>query len=259
MLMDVGLELRQARERRGISLPQLSSITKISPRVLQAIEASDAARLPAPVYTKSFVRTYASEIGLDPEETLSRYLGQFEPEDAGEQQPAAVTEPSEPPRDAPRRSPARVLHGRFGDAAAIAFVIIALVALVGRQYAQHQPAIASSQASVAAAGLVPVETPLPHPVGTTGTSPTEPLHITISPTGPCWVQATEGENRLFATLLNAGERRTVDSASEVTLRVGDPAAFAFTINGKPARITGAAGQAITVHITKENVGQFLAL
>jgi len=151
-----------------------------------------------------------------------------------------------------------VLHGRFGDAAAIAFVIIALVALVGRQYAKRQPAIAASQMSAAAAGLAPDETPPLRPVGTAGTSPTESLHITIAPTGPCWVQATTGENRLFATLLNAGDRRAVDAASDVTLRVGDPATFAFTINGRPGRVAGGPGQATTVRITTENVGQFLA-
>ena len=50
------------------------------------------------------------------------------------------------------------------------------------------------------------------------------------------MQATTGGNRLFAGLLNPGERRSVDATSQVTLRIGDPAACAFTINGKPARL-----------------------
>src|SRR5690349_22561581 len=77
--MDVGLELRQARERRGLSLQQLSHTTKISPRVLQAIEAADEDRLPAPVFTRSFVKTYAKEVSLDPDDTMRRYFEQLMP------------------------------------------------------------------------------------------------------------------------------------------------------------------------------------
>ena len=88
--MDVGHELRQARERREISLQHLSRITKISPRVLQVLEAGDETRLPARVFTRSFVRTYALEVGLDPDDTVRRYFEQFE-------DPAAASpEPIEP-------------------------------------------------------------------------------------------------------------------------------------------------------------------
>src|SRR5215471_3607056 len=109
--MDVGLELRQARERRGLSLQQVSKITKISVPVLQAIEAADDARLPAPVFTRSFVKTYAAEVGLDRDDTLRRYLEQFEsaesPNDAGAAaQPVASTPARAPSRPAAAWAPA---------------------------------------------------------------------------------------------------------------------------------------------------------
>ena len=94
--MDVGLELRQARERRGLSLQRLSSTTKISPRVLQAIETCDERQLPAWVFTHSFVKCYATEVGLDPEDTVHRYLDQFaQPAQVEGQtvEPAAVAVP----------------------------------------------------------------------------------------------------------------------------------------------------------------------
>jgi hypothetical protein len=84
------------------------------------------------------------------------------------------------------------------------------------------------------------------------------LHLVIAPTGPCWVQATVGGQAVLAKLLDAGDRREIDAPSDVTLRVGNPPAFAFTINGAPARISAAAGQPMTVRITKENYSQFLA-
>src|SRR4051812_7114610 len=77
--MDVGLELRQARERRGVSLQELANSTKISVRVLQAIESADLTRLPAKVFPRSFVKTYAAQVGLEPDGTMRRYLEQLEP------------------------------------------------------------------------------------------------------------------------------------------------------------------------------------
>ncbi|HEX6462810.1 MAG TPA: RodZ domain-containing protein, partial [Vicinamibacterales bacterium] len=68
---------------------------------------------------------------------------------------------------------------------------------------------------------------------------------------------TVGDQHVLERLLNAGDRRVVDTPSDVTLRIGDPATFAFSINGKPARIPGASGKAVTVQLTKENYSRFL--
>jgi cytoskeletal protein RodZ len=253
--MDVGLELRHARERRGLSLQQLSNITKISPRVLQAIEACDEHRLPAPVYTRAFIKTYAAEVGLDPHDTARNYLEQFvEPAAAEERDPERVIEPG--PAPAPFGGiPGHVLQGRFGTATVFVLVGLAIVALAAGQRSGND----GQQPAVATAGVVPAPAAEPAPVGTSGTTPpATALQIAIAPTGPCWVQAAEGDSRLFATLLSQGDRRTIDSSSDVTLRVGDPATCAFTINGKPARVPGAAGQAVTVHISTANYTQFLA-
>jgi cytoskeletal protein RodZ len=259
--MDVGLELRRTRERLGISLQQLSSTTKISTHNLQALEASDADRLPALVFTRGFVRAYAAEVGLDPDDTLRRYLEQFEtpatPDAAVEEEPEP--QPAASRFDAGRFSPGRVLRGRFGTSIVLALVCVAIFALAASQRQQHRQAAVSQPPPVATAGLVPSGPVQPAAVGTSGTAPgpADSLHIAIAPTGPCWVQAAVDDTRVFAAMLNAGDRRTIDSSTAVGLRVGDPASFAFTINGKPARIPGAAGQAVTVRITRENYAQFL--
>ena len=262
--MDVGLELRQARERRGFSLQSLSHRTKISPRVLQAIETSDVNALPAWVFTRAFIRTYAKEVGLDPEDTLRRYLEPFAEPTAESQTAEAAsrreTAGRETATDRPDASSppagARILHGRFGTATVLILAGIGAVALLARQ--PHQQDVSTVQPrAVATAGFVPA-TAQPAPTATIGTTaPAAALHIAIAPTGPCWVQAMTGDTRLFGELLNAGDRKAIDSSSDVTLRVGDPATFAFTINGKPARIGGPAGHAITVHVTRQNFASFL--
>jgi hypothetical protein len=258
--MDVGLELRQARERRGLSLQRLSSTTKISPRVLQAIETCDERQLPAWVFTRSFVRSYATEVGLDPEDTVHRYLEQFaQPAQVEGQtvEPAAVAVPKSDADGAePARPAARILHGRFGTATTVALVAIGALALIaGRLSRGHTADVPSSV--VATAGLVPAA-PAPSPVATSGTSAAGDLHIAITPTGPCWVQASVGDDRLFGALLRSGDTRTLNAASGVTLRIGDPSTFAFAINGRAARIDGAPHHAVTVRITRDNYTRFLS-
>src|SRR5215831_7237230 len=134
--MDVGLELRQARERRGLTLAHISSTTKISRPVLQAIEASDGIHLPALVFTRSFVKAYAREVGLDPEETVRRYLEQFaSPETPGPEETADAPPGPEPPRDAPEppRPPLRIVR-RAGATALLLGVGLASFAAVAKNY-----------------------------------------------------------------------------------------------------------------------------
>src|SRR5262245_36990962 len=73
----VGAGLRQRREERRISLRQIAASTRISPGALEAIERDDIKRLPGGIFTRAFVRAYATELGLDPERTLAEFLEQF--------------------------------------------------------------------------------------------------------------------------------------------------------------------------------------
>src|SRR5687767_10244379 len=72
-LASFGEELRREREIRGISLKEISDATKISKRFLEAIERNDHRTLPAPVFTRGFVREYARYLGLSAEEIVNRY------------------------------------------------------------------------------------------------------------------------------------------------------------------------------------------
>src|SRR3989442_12252974 len=71
-----GKKLREARERRGISLREIANTTKISVSALEALERNDISRLPGGIFSRAFVRSYALEVGLDPEETIREFLAQ---------------------------------------------------------------------------------------------------------------------------------------------------------------------------------------
>lgn len=69
-----GEELRKEREIRGIELREIAEATKISQRFLDALERDDFKYLPAPVFTRGFVREYSRYLGLDASEMVDRYV-----------------------------------------------------------------------------------------------------------------------------------------------------------------------------------------
>src|SRR5947209_19798491 len=69
----LGEYLRHERERRGITIEQLASATKIGVRQLHALESDHYSELPAKPFVRGFVTSYCRFIGLDPKETLARY------------------------------------------------------------------------------------------------------------------------------------------------------------------------------------------
>ncbi|HEY6359937.1 MAG TPA: RodZ domain-containing protein [Vicinamibacterales bacterium] len=264
--MDVGATLQSARESRGLSLDELSDRTKISVRLLRALERNAVDVLPRGIFMRGYLRAYATEVGLDPAETVESYLAQFEP-----------LEPVTPSTDEHREDdvPAEELvvlnrYGSFdpsadsgseaGKAIAIALVSLGFVAYLSlgtaREPVASEPTLPADIASavdrrdgaaVLPAGDVSV------PVATSGNA----LEIAIHPAGPCWVEAiVDGDRRLYR-LMSAGDREAITVHEDLTLRVGDPSAFRFSINGRAGRVTGRAGQPITIRIDPENFSDFL--
>ena len=74
----IGESLTNARLRRGLSIEQVAGDTRIAARFIEALESEDFGALPAPVYVRGFLRSYASFLRIDPASLLSQL-----PEDGG--------------------------------------------------------------------------------------------------------------------------------------------------------------------------------
>lgn len=72
-----GPRLRQERERRQISLTSIATNTKISRSLLEGLERDDISRWPSGIFRRSFVRSYAQAIGLDPDEIVKEFAERF--------------------------------------------------------------------------------------------------------------------------------------------------------------------------------------
>jgi transcriptional regulator with XRE-family HTH domain len=75
-----GHRLREARERRGLSIDTIAASTKINGALFAELERGDIKHWPSAIFRRAFFREYAGAIGLDPEPLLPDFLRLF-PED----------------------------------------------------------------------------------------------------------------------------------------------------------------------------------
>jgi cytoskeleton protein RodZ len=130
----IGEVLRETRRRRETELAEVEAATRIRPRYLRAIEAEEWDALPGGVYTRGFIRTYASFLGLDGERLAEDYRETVE--GASREWPLVqdAVAPAKPAGTARRRrAGGRRLPapGWLAAAAVIAVAVLAIVALPG--------------------------------------------------------------------------------------------------------------------------------
>ena len=73
-MQSFGGRLRHERERRHIDLKSIAESTKISIPLLEGLERGDVSRWPSGIFRKSFIRSYAEAIGLDPEPVVREFI-----------------------------------------------------------------------------------------------------------------------------------------------------------------------------------------
>lgn len=69
-----GARLRSQREKKGVSLADISSQTKIKASLLEALEGDDLTYWPRGLFGRAYIRSYAQAIGLDPEPLIPEFL-----------------------------------------------------------------------------------------------------------------------------------------------------------------------------------------
>jgi transcriptional regulator with XRE-family HTH domain len=72
-VIDAGVQLREARQARGLSLDQVSAATKIPAHTLEDIEENRFDRLPGGIFARAHLRAFADEVGVDAGAVLEAY------------------------------------------------------------------------------------------------------------------------------------------------------------------------------------------
>jgi transcriptional regulator with XRE-family HTH domain len=92
-----GTRLRTQRERRGVSLAALADATKIKASLFDALERGDLSQWPKGLYRRSYLREYATAVGVPPEALLAE-IDRLFPEDGEPKGAASHLELGEPMR-----------------------------------------------------------------------------------------------------------------------------------------------------------------
>ena len=72
-----GPRLRSERERRGISLDTIVTITKVGADLWLGLERNDFSKWPSGIFARAFVRDYAKAVGLDADDVVDEFCRLF--------------------------------------------------------------------------------------------------------------------------------------------------------------------------------------
>ena len=135
----IGSSLKKARERKAMSLAEVSRVTRIPASTLESIEGDRFDDLPGEVFVRGFLKSYAQAVSMQPHEVVARYTSS--------RRIVLVT-------PLPTSSPAQVVRTdrrRFG--VAIAFVLLLILftlalSIVLKPRGHDMPAELSSRAQL---------------------------------------------------------------------------------------------------------------
>ena len=283
-----GEKLKLEREKRKISLDEISSSTKIGTRMLQALEEEKFSQLPGGIFNKGFVRAYARMVGLDEDQAVADYL-----QASGD---ATPDRPETMGRDSNRENSARENEERINRLEAIsdspsrplpwgAFAVVLLAIALALSLWSHRRREQERLAThTPPAKTAPQSTGAPSsqensssPTGTTGIQPppastssekTPSTSGQISPSAAeaaptpasgefavvvhareqSWISTTIDGKATPSEILEPRSDRTLHGRREMVIKAGNAGGLDFMLNGKKLDVHGDLGQVKTVTI-----------
>ena len=278
-LEEFGASLREERERKGISLEDVSAQLMISVRVLEAMEQGDKAHFPHMAYAKGFLRSYANYLKMDAEE-IAELMKAIDPE--------SMREPLQKTSENTRSSllmPILILVGA---------VVLILGIVFGFGYMAFENGWASSaynwvaekiqsfrkgndntnrkeaqkiaplSSSLDTETLLPPSKPkeqpkeqpkeapkeAPQTASSDTNDPTLPItdahQVVIIATEPCWVHSTADNTNTRQFSLRKGDTFALAFQDKLEIKLGNAGGVRFRYNGQEIAPLGKPGQVKTV-------------
>ena len=255
-LASFGEELRREREIRSISLREIADATKISTRFLDAIERNDHRTLPAPAFTRGFIRAYARYLGLNAEEMVTRYNYAAAGDDRIEKTlhlERLVQPLPDPPKAPPVKRGIPPVYARVDGN--IYLLILIAVALAGVSYwafkHKHEKAAAeatrtevtatASGTSTAAAAAAPVATKAA--AAPVAAASANTLRLTIEATADSIVDLEADGKRILNETLKAGDKRSYEAQEAFRFKtIGNAGGVIVTFNDRRLEPFGREGK-----------------
>ncbi|HEV8132558.1 MAG TPA: helix-turn-helix domain-containing protein [Acidobacteriota bacterium] len=218
-MQSVGAWLKTCREKRSLSLTEISEVTKINLLFLKALEEDRFEQLPGGMFPRAMVKACARALGESEQAAVEIYSKQFPP-------------PLPPPPDPPSHRWLPVM--RFS----IFLILFLLTAATGLWYLKtewrtrslaresntsRRPTLATSTPVVTASMLPTTSFLEPEPSG---------LDLQVLVEEECWLSLSADGNIVDRRLLKKGEAFSYHAENKFEALVGNAGGIKLVVNGQ---------------------------
>jgi cytoskeletal protein RodZ len=238
--LSFGPYLQAIRLEKKISLEQVAQQTRIGLGNLLLIEQEDHERLPAEVYVKGFLRSYAKSVGADGDEVIRRY----------ESHPDVVQKISGSESSIKKMAPGtwwKLLVSLVLLTCIIGFSIFAVVFFrqgpdVDKPLEQKTDAEKEQAADAQAEqqGLESESKP--------AKAVPDKLLLHVTAVEDSWLKVIMDEKGSIEYSLRSGDQMELEAATGFNLLIGNAGGIKITLNDKPVSIPGKSGEVVTIEL-----------
>ena len=249
-MASLGQELKRERELRGISLQEISDLTKISLRYLRALEEDHLDFLPGQFFTRSIIRAYAKYCGLEEEDILNKY---YEETQLKEQ----ILE-EEKKKNKTRKAFALDLKRIYPYGLALILLLIVIFAIFYLFPAKENSSLFDFT-DIPETSITRIQIPAPHDIFSAESFPEEKIFFNIFFVEKTWLQLYVDGRLTINGLKYAGDKARVKAISEILLHLGNAGGVTYSLNNEPGRPFGSSGAVVkNIKITPDNLQEYLA-
>jgi cytoskeletal protein RodZ len=236
----IGETLREARMRQKLDIADVEERTKIRAKYLRALENEEWGLLPGPTFVKTFLRTYAEVVGVDPYLLVEEYRLTEERNEPPEFQALAPMPARDRGRDrgrGGRRPPKRPPRRGWLIAGAVVLVVVGFLLVLGLTGGDEDSGGGGGEQAATTQATAPKKQPKakqrqkqPAPTG---------VNVKIAPAEPTYVCVDNGPGTavVFENTLDAA--RTFRNPQQVRINLGKRSAM-VSLNGERVAVAESA-------------------
>lgn len=262
-----GERLKRTRENQKFTLDQVATATKISTRMLKALEDEKFGQLPGGIFNKGFVRSYARFLHIDEAQAVRDYM-----QASGEANQPPAAEDVELKAIAERKEQERLrqrAHAKgipWGLTAA--FLLILALALGVWGFYSRERSEPSNHPAATRSNSVPTQSeaanppasqptltdvsdssaqPEPTPAtATTSDSAAAPFTVTVQANSDSWLSVTADGKIVFSDTLVAPASKSFQAQKQLVVRAGNVGGLDINFNGQKLPAAGDTEEAKTM-------------
>ncbi|MFO8047562.1 MAG: DUF4115 domain-containing protein [Desulfosudaceae bacterium] len=239
-----GLYLSRCRQESGLSINYLASELKLGVNLLVAIENEDFSKLPDPVYTRGFLRSYANLIGADSEWVVNDY----------QQARSLLMQMNRPEREVTREN-YRFWRRLIGTLVVMLVIMVVTVLFLshngqsGHQEQEQSPAddinhrpvnLKSSRTVTPAGGRISDSNAVHQDI--------QDIRLTVITLEETWIKIIIDNDKIKEYTLQPDDRLEMQAENGFNLLIGNAAGVKLFANRVPVEIPGDQGEVVNIEI-----------